>query len=134
MHTSPTRVRISKKNRFITDFLFGKDQDKNRDPKKWTIDQIHSAIHSQAIPSVSLKRSQVLDIKLDRLLVSCSLCQFIGEARKKIASGGVLLNEVKTTECLTIKSNDFIPINGSSDHFLTLRGGKKNFTLIIVKE
>jgi tyrosyl-tRNA synthetase len=63
------------------------------------------------------------------LLVETGLTPSKGEARRKIAQGGIYLNQVR------VEAPDLVlrPANRASDSFLLLRSGKKDYRLVRVR-
>ncbi|KAF9579452.1 tyrosyl-tRNA synthetase [Lunasporangiospora selenospora] len=75
---------------------------------------------------VSLPRSQVAEMTLDRIAVESGLCSSKSEAKKLIKSGGLYINNVKVTDAgYKISEQDWI-----DSTVCVLRSGKSNYKLL----
>ncbi|KAK3834547.1 MAG: putative tyrosine-tRNA ligase [Linnemannia gamsii] len=75
---------------------------------------------------ISLPRSQVAEMSLDRIVVESGLCSSKSEAKKLVKSGGFYINNVKATDG-TYRIGDRDWIDGS---VCVLRSGKSNYKLV----
>ena len=83
-----------------------------------------------SVPTTSFTREDLAqENRLIALLAKCGLCQSNGEARKKIAEGGIYMQDQKVTDIDTRITADMLEGEG-----LLLRKGKKNYHRLVLGE
>jgi tyrosyl-tRNA synthetase len=109
-------VRVAKK---ASEVLFGGEVIELTDR---ALEEIFADVPKSELPMAELDKG----LELIGLLVSCKKGQSRGAARRLIEQGGVYLNNRQVRDSTyTIARKDL-----ASEHFIVLRTGKKNYSLI----